>query len=131
VAHTGSIAAVLEPGCRATAALLDAYHPSATVTFDPNVRAALIEDADIARGRIDRWIERCDVVKASDEDLRWIDPNHSPRADRPDVAEPWPVDRRRDDGRPGGLRDVRGRDRAGAGASGDRGWTPWGQATRS
>ena len=26
VAHTGSIAAVLEPGCRATAALLDAYH---------------------------------------------------------------------------------------------------------
>ena len=27
VAHTGSIATVLEPGCRATAALLDAYHP--------------------------------------------------------------------------------------------------------
>jgi fructokinase len=78
VAHTGSIATVLEPGCRATAALLDAYHPSATVTFDPNVRPALIEDADIARGRIDRWIERCDVVKASDEDMRWIDPNHSP-----------------------------------------------------
>ena len=33
VAHTGSIATVLEPGCRAVAALLDAYHPSATVTF--------------------------------------------------------------------------------------------------
>ena len=32
VAHTGSIAAVLEPGCRATAALLDAYHLSATIT---------------------------------------------------------------------------------------------------
>jgi fructokinase len=78
VAHTGSIAAVLEPGCRATAALLDAYHPSATITFDPNVRPALIEDADFARGRIDRLIERCDVVKASDEDMRWIDPNHSP-----------------------------------------------------
>lgn len=78
VAHTGSIASVLAPGCRATAALVDAYRPSATVTFDPNVRPALMEDADIARGRIDRWIERCDVVKASDEDMRWIDPNRSP-----------------------------------------------------
>ena len=85
VAHTGSIATVLEPGCRATAALVDAYHPSATITFDPNVRPALIEDADIARGRIDRWIERCDVVKASDEDTRWIDPNRSPE----EVARTW------------------------------------------
>jgi fructokinase len=78
VVHTGSIAAVLEPGCRATAALLDTYHLSATITFDPNVRPALIEDEEVARGRIDRLIERCDVVKASDEDLRWIEPNHSP-----------------------------------------------------
>jgi len=85
VAHTGSIATVLEPGCRATAALLDAYHPSATITFDPNVRPALIEDADIARGRIDRLIERCDVVKASDEDMRWIDPNRTPEQ----IARTW------------------------------------------
>ncbi len=85
VAHTGSIATVLEPGCRATAALLDAYHPSATVTFDPNVRPALIEDDDAARGRIDRLIERCDVVKASDEDMRWIDPNRSPEQ----IARTW------------------------------------------
>ena len=85
VAHTGSIATVLEPGCRATAALIDTYRPSATVTFDPNVRPALIEDDDIARGRIDRWIERCDVVKASDEDMRWIDPNRSPEQ----IARTW------------------------------------------
>jgi fructokinase len=85
MAHTGSIAAVLEPGCRATAALLDAYHLSATITFDPNVRPALIEDQDLARGRIDRLVERCDVVKASEEDLRWIDPNRSPEQ----VAQTW------------------------------------------
>lgn len=83
VAHTGSIAAVLEPGCRATAALLDAYHPSATITFDPNVRPALA--VDDARGRIDRLVERSDVVKASDEDLRWIDPNRSPEQ----IAQTW------------------------------------------
>jgi fructokinase len=85
VAHTGSIAAVLEPGCRATAALLDAYHLSATITFDPNVRPALIQDEELARGRIDRLVERCDVVKASDEDLRWIDPNRSPEQ----IVQTW------------------------------------------
>ena len=85
VAHTGSIAAVLEPGCRATAALLDAYHLSATITFDPNVRPALITEDEQARTRIDRFVERCDVVKASDEDLHWIDPNRTPEQ----VAETW------------------------------------------
>ncbi|KWX25318.1 ribokinase [Mycolicibacterium wolinskyi] len=85
VAHTGSIATVLEPGCRATAALLDAYHLSATITFDPNVRPALITDDEAARGRIDRLIERADVVKASDEDLRWLDPRRDPEQ----VAKTW------------------------------------------
>jgi fructokinase len=85
VVHTGSIATVLEPGCRATAALLDAYHLAATITFDPNVRPALIKDDDIARGRIDRLIERSDVVKSSEEDLRWIDPHHSPEQ----IARIW------------------------------------------
>ena len=85
VAHTGSIASWHEPGCRATAALLDTYHPSATVTFDPNVRPALIEDGAATRGRIDRLLEKCDVVKASDEDLRWIDPNRSVKQ----IARTW------------------------------------------
>ncbi len=89
IAHTGSIAAVLEPGCRATAALIDAYHPSATITFDPNVRPALIDErpdgAQAARGRIDRLLERCDVVKASDEDMRWIDANRTPEQ----IARTW------------------------------------------
>ncbi|MBX7433794.1 carbohydrate kinase [Mycobacterium sp. Y57] len=77
VVHTGSIATVLEPGCLAAAALVDTYLPSATFTFDPNVRPALIDDADSARARIDRLLEKADVVKASDEDLRWIDPTRT------------------------------------------------------
>jgi fructokinase len=85
VAHTGSIATVLEPGCRATVALLDAYHVSATITFDPNVRPALIDDDEQGRTRIDRLVERCDVVKASDEDMAWIDPNRTPEQ----VAQTW------------------------------------------
>jgi fructokinase len=85
VVHTGSIATALEPGCLATAALVDTYHLSATLTFDPNVRPALIADADSARARIDRMLERADVVKASDEDLRWIDPNRTPEQ----IAAAW------------------------------------------
>ncbi|KUI39366.1 carbohydrate kinase [Mycobacterium sp. GA-2829] len=85
IAHTGSIATVLEPGCRATAALLDAYHLSATITFDPNVRPALIEDGGAARTRIERLVERADVIKASDEDLRWLDPHRTPKQ----IARSW------------------------------------------
>ena len=85
VVHTGSIATVLEPGCRATAALVDAYHVSATITFDPNVRPALMKDGDLGRERIERLMERCDVVKASDEDLRWVDPSRSPEQ----IAQTW------------------------------------------
>ncbi|HTY30967.1 carbohydrate kinase [Mycobacterium sp.] len=76
--HTGSIAAVREPGCLAVAALLDTYRVSATVSLDPNVRPSLIDDPDAARDRIARLVERSDIVKASDEDLRWIDPDHEP-----------------------------------------------------
>jgi fructokinase len=78
VAHTGSIAGFLDPGALATAALLDAYRLAATITFDPNVRPALIEDHGQAVDRINRLVEKADVVKASDEDLHWIDPTRTP-----------------------------------------------------
>ncbi|MEU0494772.1 carbohydrate kinase [Mycobacterium sp. NPDC006124] len=85
IAHTGSIAGFLDPGCLATAALLDAYRVSATITYDPNVRPALIEDHDQAVNRIERLVEKADVVKASDEDLHWIDPTRTPEQ----VAAAW------------------------------------------
>ncbi|GFG74817.1 carbohydrate kinase family protein [Mycobacterium botniense] len=84
VVHTGSIAAVREPGCPAVVALIDTYRVSATVTFDPNVRPGLV-DPDRARQRIRHLVERSDVVKASAEDLRWIDPNRPPER----IAQTW------------------------------------------
>lgn len=83
--HTGSIAAVQDPGCLAVAALTDTYRLSATVTFDPNVRPALIVDRDLARARIEHLVERSDVVKVSEEDLRWIDPDRPPER----IAQTW------------------------------------------
>jgi fructokinase len=81
--HTGSIAAVREPGCLAVAALLDTYRVSATVSFD--VRPSLIPDRDLARDRIARLVERSDIVKASDEDMNWIDPDRNPES----TARAW------------------------------------------
>jgi fructokinase len=83
--HTGSIAAVQEPGCLAVAALVDTYHVSATITFDPNVRPSLIVDRDLARQRIEHLVERSDIVKVSEEDLRWIDPDRPPER----IAQTW------------------------------------------
>jgi fructokinase len=84
-AHTGSIAAVQDPGCLAVAALIDTYRVSATVTFDPNVRPSLIADRDLARQRIEHFVERSDIVKVSEDDLRWIDPNRPPER----MAQTW------------------------------------------
>ena len=83
--HTGSIAAVQDPGCLAVAALIDTYRVSATVTFDPNVRPPLIADRDQARARIEHLVERSDIVKVSEEDLRWIDPDRPPER----IAQTW------------------------------------------
>jgi fructokinase len=83
--HTGSIAAVQDPGCLAVAALIDTYHLSATITFDPNVRPSLVADRDLVRERIEHLVERSDIVKVGEEDLRWIDPDRPPEH----IAQTW------------------------------------------
>lgn len=83
--HTGSIAAVQDPGCLAVAALIDTYRVSATVTFDPNVRPSLIADRELAVERIGHLVERSDIVKVSEEDLAWIDPARPPEQ----IAQTW------------------------------------------
>ena len=83
--HTGSVAAVHDPGCLAVAALVDAYRVSATVSFDPNVRPSLIADRELARTRIEHLVERSDIVKVSEEDLHWLDPGRRPEQ----IAQTW------------------------------------------
>ena len=65
--------------------MLDAYHLSATISYDPNVRPSLIADGQLARQRIERLVERSDIVKVSDEDLHWLDPDRSPEQ----LARTW------------------------------------------
>ena len=85
--HTGSLATVLPPGQASVVDLVEREHERGrvTVSYDPNVRPALLGDPARARPEIERLVALSDVVKASDEDVRWLYP------DRPDeeVAQAW------------------------------------------
>ena len=74
VVHFGSLGAALEPGADTVDALVAQFAQEATVTFDPNIRPRVDRDADVARARVDRHAARSDIVKASDEDIAWLNP---------------------------------------------------------
>jgi fructokinase len=85
VVHTGSIAAVLEPGGPDVAHIIAAHRMSATITYDPNLRPSLMPPAEATLPIVEHLVELADVVKVSDEDLAWLEP-----ASRPlDVARRW------------------------------------------
>ena len=67
--HTGSIAAILEPGARSVAAALREAHEQATVSYDPNIRPDIMGDLAVVRERVEELIALTDVVKASEDDL--------------------------------------------------------------
>jgi fructokinase len=85
--HTGSLATVLTPGRADVEDLMEREHQRGrvTVSYDPNVRPALLGTPEEARPDIERLVAISDVVKVSDEDLQWLYP------DRPDedVARDW------------------------------------------
>lgn len=70
--HSGSIAATLEPGASAVLELLSAARETATVSYDPNVRPALMGQPHEIRARVEECVGRADVVKASADDLAWL-----------------------------------------------------------
>jgi fructokinase len=85
--HTGSLATVLAPGKDKVVDLMAREHDRhrVTVSYDPNVRPALMGDAALARRDVERLVALCDVVKVSDEDLHWLYPDRSDQ----DVARGW------------------------------------------
>lgn len=83
--HTGSIAAMLEPGATQVRQLLEAARTTSTITYDPNARPAIMGSADEVRPRVEALVQLSDVVKVSDEDLGWLYPGADPVA----VAREW------------------------------------------
>lgn len=72
VVHTGSIAAVVAPGAADVRHILSAHRPSATITYDPNVRPSLMPPPEVTRDVVTELVSLADVVKVSDEDLAWL-----------------------------------------------------------
>lgn len=85
VVHTGSIAALLDPGAVTVERFLADRRDHAVVTYDPNLRPPLLDAADAVRPRVERLVVAAHVVKASDEDLRWLYPSSTAE----DVARAW------------------------------------------
>ncbi|WP_042389825.1 carbohydrate kinase family protein [Streptacidiphilus melanogenes] len=83
--HLGSIGAAAAPGAAAALAIAESLRGRATVSYDPNVRPALMGDRPAALAQAERCVATADVVKASDEDLAWLCPQE-PEAT---VAERW------------------------------------------
>lgn len=74
VVHSSTIGAALEPGGTAVLAILADARARSTITYDPNIRPALLGSADVARPLVERLVKLADVVKVSDEDIAWLEP---------------------------------------------------------
>jgi len=83
--HTGSIAATLPPGADVVLEEIRATQPTSTISYDPNIRPALMGSPEQVHSRIETLVALSDVVKASEEDLSWLYPGIPPH----DVLADW------------------------------------------
>ncbi|QPK94309.1 carbohydrate kinase [Actinomyces sp. zg-332] len=74
VIHTGSIGATLLPGAKTVLELLQDYSKYSTLTYDPNIRPSIMGERENVYDHIMDIISKVDVVKASDEDVKWLEP---------------------------------------------------------
>jgi fructokinase len=78
--HVGTLGLVYEPIASTIEAIVDGVGPGVLVVVDPNCRPAAIRDVAGYRARLGRILARADVVKASVDDLAWLDPASEPVA---------------------------------------------------
>lgn len=85
--HTGSLATILSPGDQAVIDLVarERERGRVTVSYDPNIRPALLGSPEQARPGVEHLVALSDLVKVSDEDLGWLYPGESDEA----VARSW------------------------------------------
>lgn len=74
--HAGSLASWTEPGAAVIADQLRRRRDGqpVTISYDPNIRPALLADHQSAVGQVEAMVALADVVKASAEDLDWLYP---------------------------------------------------------
>jgi fructokinase len=85
ILHAGSLTSWTPPGAEHVLSALRRARPAALVSYDPNVRPALLGTPARARPLIEAAAATADLVKASDDDIAWLYPG-----DRPgDTARRW------------------------------------------
>jgi fructokinase len=74
IVHFGSLASWLMPGAAAVNRLASRLHADGEVliSYDPNVRPTLQPNARAARAQIERAVATAHLVKASEDDIRWL-----------------------------------------------------------
>ena len=70
--HFGSISLIAEPGASTLEALMKREMKKRVICFDPNIRPTLIKNRKEYLARVSRLIAMCDILKISDEDVKWI-----------------------------------------------------------
>jgi fructokinase len=74
IVHVGTLGLALEPVATALEAVVERLSPSALVAVDPNCRPWVIEDRDAYLARLVRVLSHSHVLKVSEEDIEYLDP---------------------------------------------------------
>ncbi len=70
ILHAGTLGVFRGSTAEALAGLLDGF--DGVVSFDPNIRPQVFPNRAEWLAVANRWLDRADVIKASDEDMDWI-----------------------------------------------------------
>lgn len=73
--HTGSIASLLPPGADGVLEIVRAAAEFSTISYDPNLRPTIMGELGGVPERVEALVAAADIVKVSDEDLRWLYPD--------------------------------------------------------
>jgi fructokinase len=83
--HFGSLSLIRLPAANAFAELARREAGRRIISFDPNIRAGLVEDEADYRARLNELFHLADVIKLSMADLAWI----APGGDIAELARGW------------------------------------------
>ncbi len=75
--HVGTLGLVLEPLASAMEAVVERLAGSTMVVLDPNCRPQALADPSPYRERLARVLGHSDLVKVSEEDVGWLQPERS------------------------------------------------------
>lgn len=81
----GSISLLTDPTSSSIAEIVANHRKGMTVVFDPNCRPSLTSDLAGYKLKLGAWLELAHLVKVSDQDLSWLEPDKT----LSEVANEW------------------------------------------